>query len=70
MKIHLIGESAGSGSEALESWEHDGLIPYKTKSCTGFMMKKGNENFFTHDIDKVTCRLCIRRWNKFVREQK
>ncbi len=69
MKIHFIGESAGGGTEALASWEHEKLIPYLTKSCTGFMMPIGNEKFLTDDMDKVTCKLCIRRWNKYVREK-
>ena len=32
------------------------------------MMSLGNENYLTDDMDKVTCKLCIRRWNKYVRE--
>jgi len=69
MKIHFIGEDAGSGMQALEAWDNEGLIPYKTRKCDGFMMKRGNEKYFTDNIDKVTCKLCIRRWNKLNRDQ-
>lgn len=69
MKTHFEGRLAGSGSRALEAWENEKLIPYKTKKCNGMMMSIGNEKYFTDDMDKVTCKLCIRRWNKFVREQ-
>lgn len=68
MKVHFEGACAGGGIDAVEAWKQEGLIPYKTKSCTGLMMKKGNEKFFTDDMDRVTCGLCIRRWNKFARE--
>ncbi len=71
MKVHLVGkETSGGGVQALESWEKENLIPYKTKCCTGLMMSRGKEAFFTDDLSKVTCGLCIRRWNKFLRKQK
>jgi len=69
MKVHLEGMSPGSGPEAYDAWKREGLIPDKTKACTGFMMPVGNESNFTTDPAKVTCGLCLRRWNKFVNDK-
>ena len=70
MKIHYIGRSAGEGADAIEAWKKEGLIPYRTKMCTGTMLRLGNEKYFSDDMDKVTCKLCLRMWNKYVRENK
>jgi hypothetical protein len=70
MKVHYIGESAGDSKEAYEAWENEGLIPEKTKLCTGFMMIKGNEDFFTNKVSDVTCGLCKRMLKKSFRNFK
>ena len=69
MKVHYVGESAGSSKEAFECWEKDNLIPIKTKRCTGTMMEKGNEAFFTEKVSDVTCGLCKRILNKSFRNK-
>ena len=68
MKVHFEGSIAGYGMEVEEKWRNEKLIPHKTKKCTGTMMSLGNEQYFTDDMDKVTCGLCIRCWNKFAKE--
>lgn len=59
MKIHFE-EILDAGIEALAIWQKENLIPYKIKKCTGLMMSKSCEAFFTDNIEKVTCKLCLK----------
>lgn len=69
MKIHL--EQYDKETEVvLGIWEHEDVIPHLSRKCDGLMMSKGNEEYFTDDMDKVTCKRCIKMWNKFVRDNK
>ena len=70
MKIHLQQKSEvayGYYRQAIEAWDYEGLIPDLERKCDGLMMKKGNEKYFTDDIDKVTCKRCIKMWIKSIR---
>lgn len=71
VKIHFMKNDYKAGErpsiEALEAWNNEKLIPSVSKSCTGFMMELKNKKYLTDDMDKVTCGLCIRQWNKFVK---
>lgn len=72
MKVHLQQDEHNSYDRktVLEIWEKENLIPDLVRKCDGLMMTKDNIKYFTDDMDEVTCKRCIKMWNKFVREQK
>ncbi len=67
MKVHYQIESiVAPGYEriAAQQWEIGGLIPFATKLCDYLMLRRAQEDNFTKDETKVTCKRCLNKLNR------
>lgn len=73
MKVHYERPSSvpyGYVDMAISDWAQAGLIPWVERCCDGRMMLIENQSFLTDDMDKVTCKRCLRKRNKYVKGNK
>lgn len=64
MKIHLSAPHPPiiwpAVIDALETWEHEGLVPSELRACDGKMVLITNKSSLTKVSENVTCKHCLK----------
>ena len=67
MKVHLQKDvlvMASVEKEAMAHWALNNLIPFAVRACDHLMMYRDQEDSFTKDETKVTCKRCLNKLNR------